>query len=145
MLNIVDEVKAFLALRNGLSKLQQPGSLDLLDPSHLGALLAIAGTVYAGVKQILPPQTSLEVGVGLALLFLLYSFMLKLHGQAVTPIPGIPALDPSQIQTLLAAIEAKYPQLANVEKAVKETVAAAQVIQAAPPAPPKVDAPAATS
>jgi hypothetical protein len=131
-MNIIDEFKAFIALRHGISQLPKGGALSLIDPSHIGVLLTILGTTYAGVQNILPPQYSIAIGVGLSVLFLLYSFVLRLKGEAApAPIPGIPAVDPTQLAAITAAIEAKYPQLANIENAVKVAV---EVAKAAAPA-----------
>lgn len=132
MLDIISEIKAFMAVQTAISQIKKTGALSILDASHIGALLAIAGTFYASAKDLIPPQYGVAAGLGLSLLFLLYSFVLKLHGQTAQPIAGIPALDQAQLDVITSAIAAKYPQIVNIEQAVKDAIAITKVA-AVPP------------
>lgn len=126
MLDLMTKIKTFMAVQDAVGKIKKTGALSVLDASHVGTLLAILGSFYASVKELVPPQYGVAAGIGLSLLFLLYSFILKLHGQAAAPIPGIPALDESQVAALVAQIEAKHPELVAYRKAFAEALAAAK-------------------
>lgn len=139
MLDIISELKAFMAVQSAVVSMKKTGALSILDAAHVGALLAIAGTFYASVKDLIPPQWGIPAGIALSLLFLAYSFVLKLHGQTAAPIPGIPALDQSQLDGIVSTIEAKYPQLVNYKAAFDAAIAIAKT--SVPPAPPAITIP----
>lgn len=127
---IVDKIKALVAVNKGIKTVQQAPRLSFLDPSHLAMLLTVAGSIYTAVDKLLPPQQALEIGAGLTLLFLLYSFVLKLHGQTAAAIPGIsPTFSPEVIDQLLAAVEAKYPKIVALDQVIVD-------LRAASPKPP---------
>lgn len=134
MLDIISEIKAFMAVQSAVASIKKTGALSVLDASHIGALLAIAGTFYASAKDLVPPQYGVAAGIVLSLLFLAYSFVLKLHGQTAAPIAGIPALDPTQLNAIVASIETKYPQLVNYKEAFDAALALAKTAAPAPAA-----------
>ena len=133
-----------MAVQTAVAQIKKSGALSILDASHVGALLAIAGTFYATAKDLIPPQYGVAAGIVLSLLFLAYSFVLKLHGQTAAPIAGIPALDQTQLDAIVSSIETKYPQLVNYKDAFDAALALAKTAAPAPAAVTvNVDAPAA--
>lgn len=127
-MNIIDEIKLFFAAKDAADKLKTVPKLNVFDPAHIAMLLAIGATLYKGTLGIAPSQWSLALGVGLAVGFLLYSLILRLHHQPAAPIAGIPAVD---INAVIAALEAKYPALKQYEVRAKAILAKLKVIPTA--------------
>lgn len=118
-MNVIDNIKLFFQTKKAMDSIAAAPKLHFWDPAHIAMLLTIGATLYKGTLGIAPPQWTLALGVSLAVGFLLYSLILRLHHQAVTPIAGIPPVDTDAV---IALLEAKYPNLKQYETPAKKAL-----------------------
>lgn len=120
MINIIAAFKEFLTVKKAVATIPLKPKSGYLTTEWLGMFLAGLSSIYMGAHALIPPMISIYIGVGLAVLWLIFRQVLKWKHLSLSAVNGIPDLDEDFLISLLTT---KFPKLAGIAPDLKTIIA----------------------
>lgn len=134
MINIIDAFKELLTIKKSVQTIAAAPKSGYLTTEWLGIFLTGLSSIYMGAHNLIPPVLSVEIGIGLSLVWLIFRQILKWKHLSLATVAGIPDLD---VDTLINLIVARFPKIAPASADIKAVVTEVTTeIKSDPPAVP---------